>query len=381
MVRIDKARDNYKSVAMKRWTREPHYPSDLVEAYAHKVFDCLLEQAKDGFRGWHHNDYVVDDRKGNDEDRDIDCEGRLNNIILALEQEKTICEDVMNSACQIRMFVNAPVAYSNRKHQNRIGNSKRPNGGAKEEPQPGSRPHKVRKIGDRRARNRSPVVSISASVDQEQVHELAGLASFVAPSSRQLAPSPLEKVYHSLQVPTAHRISMLPQHPSTLVDQAQTNVLLEPMISPQMLPHTPRLVPKPHVSSASPSSLSLLSPPILPQGNFSAPVTPDQIGSRNTNVLSGRWIPTDTFSKFPYGNIQQPSHANDLLFNHVADWSQNVSPYYPCETGTRNNLFEHHPELGVALADVEQQSMSPFDRNTINNLNVSPFEQQQYGAQ
>ncbi|KAF2829569.1 hypothetical protein CC86DRAFT_286531, partial [Ophiobolus disseminans] len=119
------AKDNRGSIAVKRWVVEAHYPADLVEAYAHKVFDCLLQQAKEGFRGWVHNDYVADERKGEDIDKDVDCAGRLDNIILALEQEKTICEDVMNSACQIRMFVNAPRAYANRKHQNRVGNSKR----------------------------------------------------------------------------------------------------------------------------------------------------------------------------------------------------------------------------------------------------------------
>ncbi|KAH7394860.1 hypothetical protein DE146DRAFT_584935, partial [Phaeosphaeria sp. MPI-PUGE-AT-0046c] len=121
----ESARDNPGSIAMKRWVNDAHYPADLVEAYAHKVFDCLLDQAKEGFRGWVHNDYVADERKGDDIDKDVDCAGRFENVILALQQEKTICEDVMNSACQIRMFVNAPRAYSNRKHQNRIGNSKR----------------------------------------------------------------------------------------------------------------------------------------------------------------------------------------------------------------------------------------------------------------
>ncbi|KAF2451486.1 hypothetical protein P171DRAFT_348244, partial [Karstenula rhodostoma CBS 690.94] len=121
----DAARDNKGSIAMKRWVHGAYYDSGLVEAYAHKVLDCLLLQAKEGFRGWVHNDYVADDRKGDDEDRDLTCEERLENIVRALQEEKTICEDVMNSACQIRMFVNAPKAYANRKYQNRVGNSKR----------------------------------------------------------------------------------------------------------------------------------------------------------------------------------------------------------------------------------------------------------------
>lgn len=48
----DMARDNKGSIAMKRWVHAAYYDSDLVEAYAHKVLDCLLLQAKEGFRGW-----------------------------------------------------------------------------------------------------------------------------------------------------------------------------------------------------------------------------------------------------------------------------------------------------------------------------------------
>jgi hypothetical protein len=59
----ESAKDNRGSIAMKRWVLDAHYPPDLVEAYAHKLFDCLLLQAKEGFRGWVHNDYVADERK------------------------------------------------------------------------------------------------------------------------------------------------------------------------------------------------------------------------------------------------------------------------------------------------------------------------------
>ncbi|KAL1605775.1 hypothetical protein SLS59_003579 [Nothophoma quercina] len=125
MISGDRAQDNAGSIAVKRWVTGAHYKSDLVEAFAHKILDCLLVQVKEGFRGWGHNDYAEDDRKAVADDKEIDCMGRLDNIIEALEREKTICEDVVNSACQIRMFVNAPIAYAARKEQNRIGNSKR----------------------------------------------------------------------------------------------------------------------------------------------------------------------------------------------------------------------------------------------------------------
>ncbi|KAF2467696.1 uncharacterized protein BDR25DRAFT_234019, partial [Lindgomyces ingoldianus] len=125
MTRVDAAKDNPNSIAMRRWVHSAYYPSDLVEAYAHKILDCLIQQAKYGFRGWHHNDYAQDERKSEDEDKNVDCKGRLANVIKGLEEEKTICEDVMMSAAQVRMFVNAPRAYARRKEANRVGNSKR----------------------------------------------------------------------------------------------------------------------------------------------------------------------------------------------------------------------------------------------------------------
>ena len=143
MIRGDRAEDNHRSIAMKRWVDCAHYQPDVVEAFAHKVFDCLLAQVKKGFRGWHHNDYVDDDRKGEERDHKVDCAGRLDNIIDALEREKTICEDMMNSGSQIRMFVNAPVAYAARKYQNRVGNSKRKGAnGADPNPRPAAKGRK-----------------------------------------------------------------------------------------------------------------------------------------------------------------------------------------------------------------------------------------------
>lgn len=154
MICGDRAQDNPGSIAMKRWVTGAHYKPDLVEAFAHKVFDCLLVQVKEGFRGWHHNDYVDDDRKGEKEDREANCAHRLEYIIDALEREKTVCEDVVNSASQIRMFVNAPIAYAQRKVQNRQGNSKR--GRAKDASDPNQRPATRRKTGARLV-NRSVV--------------------------------------------------------------------------------------------------------------------------------------------------------------------------------------------------------------------------------
>lgn len=161
MTRSDAAKDNSNSIAMRRWAHGAFYSSDLVEAFAHKVFDSLIEQAQHGFRGWAHNDYASDDRKGEPEDKDVSCEVRLENIIKGLEEEKTICEDVMASACQIRMFVNAPRAYARRKEANRHGNSKRGKAApAKVDP---ARVTKSRRMSTRQAtRSRQATPSLSS---------------------------------------------------------------------------------------------------------------------------------------------------------------------------------------------------------------------------
>ncbi|KAF2272966.1 uncharacterized protein EI97DRAFT_384441, partial [Westerdykella ornata] len=125
MTRSDAAKDNVNSIAMRRWAHAAFYASEMVEAYAHKVFDTLLEQACEGFRGFSHNDYASDERKGEPEDKTVSCAERLENVLRGLEEEKTICEDVMASNHYIRMFVNAPRAYARRKEANRLGNSKR----------------------------------------------------------------------------------------------------------------------------------------------------------------------------------------------------------------------------------------------------------------
>jgi hypothetical protein len=213
------ARDNNGSIAMKRWVGNDHYPGNLIEAYAHKVFDCLLQQAKEGFRGWEHNDYVADERKGDDIDREVDCAGRLANIIQALAQEKTICEDVMNSACQIRMFVNAPRAYANRKHQNRVGNSKRGKGKNATDANP--RPTKAPRITGRRSRARSsaapemPISRDSTPQYQPATQRAPNTGPYFNSShSQNLALSPASASYTAPQLMPLNRPTISASHPS-----------------------------------------------------------------------------------------------------------------------------------------------------------------------
>lgn len=376
MVRGDVARDNYKSVAMKRWVREPHYPPDLVEAYAHKVFDCLLEQAKDGFRGWHHNDYVVDDRKGNDEDRDIDCEGRLDNIILALEQEKTICEDVMNSACQIRMFVNAPVAYSNRKHQNRVGNSKRPNSGAKDELDSNPRASKARKIAGKRARNHSPTVSslpLMTEVAPQQPHNTAEPSHIVVTTSKPPIPDPMTRHYCTTQAPSHSRYSTSAQHLSPLVPQHRVNLVSQPAVSPQTILYTPQLPHTPGLSPMSPTFSVPFSPPPLSYGRFSAPATPEDLTPAGTRLQSIPSKHPDIYGTSSRAAVPQIIQADELLFAQLKGQAQNTLPHTSCEVAVSANLFEQFPEMGVSLADIEQPPSNHVGTNIANGGDFSAF--------
>ncbi|KAF1841252.1 uncharacterized protein K460DRAFT_294354 [Cucurbitaria berberidis CBS 394.84] len=381
MTRGDLARDNVGSTAMKRWTREPHYASDLVEAYAHKVFDCLLEQAKEGFRGWHHNDYVADDRKGEDEDRDVNCAGRLDNVITALEQEKTICEDVMNSACQIRMFVNAPKAYSNRKHQNRVGNSKRP--GAKANAlDPNPRASKLRKTGGRGSRARSSTTSdIPASAKQSPC-ELAKLPYFTNPSLKRISSSsPLGDFLAPPGVPVHQPISR--SHRSSFGEHQVSTMSLSSTL-PLAQSYGLQQPNTAHIMAMPPALLSpFMSPPSLSHGHFSAPATPDEVKPLDGNILLSPWQHADTFGESPCTTFQRPGNPEDSLFTQVIDWSQDVSAFTPftsCTATESANYFEHHPEAGVSLADVEQLPSNQAG-NSEHDTEFSAFWQQQQEVQ
>ncbi|KAL5115104.1 hypothetical protein ACEQ8H_007019 [Pleosporales sp. CAS-2024a] len=274
------ARDNANSIAMKRWVINAHYPQGLVEAYAHKLFDCLLQQARQGFRGWEHNDYVADERKGEDVDREVDCAQRLTNIIESLEQEKTICEDIMTSACQIRMFVNAPRAYANRKQQNRQGNSKR--GRGKEAPDANSRAAKVQKTCSRRTRARSSAApeppSSRGSTPQRQQppqqHVTAG-PYYASPASQQFLLSPTSSSYMSHRTaPVFHRPSMSP-HACLVASSPHTSSPYPPQVQQ---PHMLRVATAPPYQSSSMGMHDVF----LPMGTSAAAVTSPSLTTRDS---------------------------------------------------------------------------------------------------
>ncbi|KAF3003432.1 hypothetical protein E8E13_001651 [Curvularia kusanoi] len=364
MIRADRAEDNPGSIAMKRWVTCAHYKSDTIEAFAHKVFDCLLVQVKEGFRGWHHNDYVDDDRKGEERDQQADCIGRLDNIIDALEREKTICEDVMNSASQIRMFVNAPIAYAARKYQNRLGNSKRGRSDGKDG---NPRPARRRKTGSTSTRAQSHAASehpISRDTSPQTQASDTGAMPYYRPSAPQhyvpsfnpISPSNTRS-FHNYPMPPAQVLpAFAPMNPApTQHHSAISRPLMSPPTHPasQMrrrnMPQTP---PVPQVSSAPPATpfyhpFTHSAPPSPNFGDFSTPATSSDI-----------WSPTDAFGNPTVcgpGLIDPLLTAEDDLFNERA---------WVCGDGLNNGHgFPHNglPAAHVTLADIERGQQLGLD--------------------
>ncbi|PVI03603.1 hypothetical protein DM02DRAFT_696894, partial [Periconia macrospinosa] len=297
MTSSEKARDNDQSPAMKRWVHSAYYESELVESVAHKVLDCLLQQ-------------------GEDEDRDVDCAGRLNNVIRALEEEKTICEDVMQSASQIRMFVNAPKAYASRKHQNRLGNRKRGQGIMKEVVDDNPRPGKASRSN---ARPRRGTSSTTATAPQS-----TNTPNFLQqPLSRHATPSahgpPQSRTTPSFD--TGMKASM------TFDPGFNTPV----RAMPQAQQHDQRM----H-SITSGLNEQFLSPPVLSVGTRSSPVTPDDAIPIHHD--------TDPWLLQMPTNNPNPFHTliDPLLFDN-SFWNTNDAVYGVAHA----NLFDDHPDAAL----------------------------------
>ncbi|RAQ93864.1 hypothetical protein DDE82_008149 [Stemphylium lycopersici] len=357
MVCGDFARDNAKSTALKRWVHEPHYQSDLVEAYAHKVFDCLLEQVKGGFRGWHQNDYVNDERKGEDDDKDVDCAGRLENIIAALQQEKSICENVMSSAWQIRMFVNAPKAYAKRKDQNRVGNSKRPN--AKDSETMDYSPRALKKSRKTAARSRQirdrsmvPERTTSRGATPEEHYYPTELPYFSTRSIQRLTVSPqvsflapqapsMRPMLSAIDENIGYSRSAMSPSATSLVAHLQTSGRQEIQSVTPILP-----------IRQSPMSLA-----VMQQSNLSASPTPDEV---NPVVVSQSFSPWKE-AHYLQGLSGTVQLANNPDFAGIEDWQHEAQPHLQYGAYGNADLSEQHPEMGICLSDLELSPIDPVD--------------------
>ncbi|KAK1914370.1 hypothetical protein P3342_010358 [Pyrenophora teres f. teres] len=378
MICGDYARDNAKSTALKRWVHEPHYQSDLVEAYAHKVFDCLLEQVKEGFRGWHQNDYVNDERKGEDDDKDIDCAGRLDNIITALQQEKSICENVMSSAWQIRMFVNAPKAYSKRKDQNRVGNSKRPNARSTEVPD--DNPRAVKRPRVRQTRTQpSAEVPVPRDTPPQRPYEPNRLPYFTTPATQRSIQSPPTSAFRAPTMQPSSRPNI------GSLGQGQLSLMSPPVLS-QTIPRTPQSRVQTLSTMRTPSVPPLdqfpFSPSTAPYSNFSASPTPGNVKPAHPDQHFNSWQYTTAVGDFPYDLYPNMNPVGTSEFPAIEEWQHDVFTFPTSVAPENANLFAHHPEMGVSLCDVEGlPSNSEDDVAFDNEYQIFWQQQKQRGVQ
>jgi hypothetical protein len=390
MTRGDRAQDNPGSIAVKRWVHPgAHYKSDLVEAFAHKVFDCLLAQVKAGFRGWHHNDYVEDDRKGEKEDRDVDCHGRLDNIIDALEREKTICEDVVTSASQIRMFVNAPIAYAMRKYQNRVGNSKR--GRTKETTDSNSRLTKVRRTGGRRARARSGTApEAPASRDtspQFQILDNAAAPYYLTPASQitssspvpaQLSRLPLHRAAVSASLMTTHGHNANAVSPSVMC----TSVMKSPYISRAVMSPPCRPASQYHTQGSTVVAPTQASPSFpsspLSYNHHSAPPSTDNMRYEGLMSTPEIWPKPQSFDEPLCATMDPSLPASDFLFAD-SPWSNHLAAP---QTESSTDQYHHDSVVGgVSLADLERRVPQHAEPNSNEFPNFETLWNNQPGVQ
>ncbi|KAF2268724.1 hypothetical protein CC78DRAFT_607909 [Lojkania enalia] len=320
MIHPDAAKDNANSIAMRRWVHSAYYPSQLVEAYAHKILDCLIELAEKGFRGWNHNDYALDERKGEDEDKDATCAERLANIIRGLEEEKTICEDVMNSACQIRMFVNAPRAYAQRKLNNRVGNSKRGRG-KKDTDEP---------VSVRGAKR--PLTTEYYA--ESSIAKRATNHRNERPALKNLAPNVQEQrtqrsVYPTPPPPLAPT-SALPYFRSNAFPPAESNLytgntslehhLVMPMSPPQRSVLAPRFTSTPHQNTPlmSPPLYSRI--PMLIEVENHKHLRDDRASGPQISQWPSNEVPSEPkLSTVPYPPFPQDEGFHDIFADHWID--------------------------------------------------------------
>lgn len=239
----------------------------------------------------------------------------------------------MNSACQIRMFVNAPKAYANRKYQNRVGNSKR---GRTKDSDAGNGPSKIRKL-NRRPVTRAPRGG-SNKVAEIEPHVRLGsqpreVSLFQCAQARFSTPS----VFASSP---AQRLGPSQDFPSI---QSRIHAMSPPPMSSPYAPRISTLPPQLHTP--------LMSPPALSHGNHSAPASPDN-GQLILNPESDQWPPMQQYDNVYY-------HHDEPLFD--GSWGSSDGQQGQACTGANANLFVQHPEMADTAVNLKQQPNRAYD--------------------
>jgi hypothetical protein len=268
----------------------------------------------------------------------------------------------VNSACQIRMFVNAPIAYAARKHQNRIGNSKR--GRTKGTSDSKSRPTKARRIGGRQTRTQSTTVS-EAPASRDTTPQLQSSESSVLPyyetATSQQTPSsptpaylaprqPLRRLAISTtQAPTDYRKPTTTAPPSMIKAIMSTSALSRSAMPPPTLPGSRcynEIVKTMPPTQPSP----LLSTPSLSYSFHSAPPSPDEQKYRVAADSPNSWPNTDPFDN----SLCTPVDPSlDLLFPQQV-LADNLAP-----APTRDSADHEHNQVTSHISPEGVEYMSP----------------------
>lgn len=299
--------------------------------------------------------------------------GSLDNIITALQQEKSICENVMSSAWQIRMFVNAPKAYAKRKDQNRVGNSKRPNTknseGAGYEPRALKRPRTTASIRGKQVQDGSmtPEPRLLGGTTPQQKHK------------RQLQPT----VHNSPDTNVASSMLPMCSPPDACgarFGQQANAVLLSTTLS-QPVHHVPQQIDFLHDMSMPSIGQPLLSSPppptARPLGHVAGSATRNMTGSGANveNVIS--WEEGNHLRFLP-----SASEQGGIMNNSVSgERQQTIQPFSPCDAPDYSNIFARHTDRGVCLSDVEAVPSYQDNEHLQDDFFYRYWEQQQPDAQ
>lgn len=258
----------------------------------------------------------------------------------------------MNSACQIRMFVNAPKAYANRKYQNRVGNSKR---GRPKDSNVADPPSKTRKT------NAKPVTRsrrtgsnlLTTSIPQARVQS-------------QVIESPIQRPHRQFPTPPPYSMSpsinrmahIAPMQEHPYVQQRLYHVSPPPRDSLQIY-RVPTIPPQRHTQ--------FMSPPALSHGPQSAPPSPEE-----AKMIYDQSTET-SLSIQRYDGAFYPGDAP--LFETPWSWSGGQAAQV-C-TGTSANLFAVRPEAADEALSHRQQADVPYT----DTSNFADYWQCQQGVQ
>jgi hypothetical protein len=235
-----------------------------------------------------------------------------------LEEEKTICEDVMTSECQIRMFVNAPRAYAQRKKANRQGNSKR-----------GKSKESVTKL-DPRARVSKQ--SKRASTRQTSVPPRIQQETPYAPDNRDTS-----RILQGL-------------------DMGLQNQL------PYFIPATSQPFPmsSPSVNQSAPQQT-----PAIPHSEFRTPCQDNTPLSRRVTPISFPQLQTHASVNAPHFTAsvplgEQSSFMSPQFFSHIAN-SAPATPDEPIRVNTLNISYQNMRDFGRPSDSTFQQEGAPWE--------------------